>query len=38
MPIGYSAVTYEEFEEARMNENFVCSNRPYFYAFPDAVV
>jgi hypothetical protein len=38
MPIGYTAITYEEFEEARVNEHFPCSNRAYFYAFPDALV
>lgn len=38
MPIGYTAISYEEFEEARMNELFQTSNRAYFYAFSDALV
>ena len=38
MPIGYSALNYDQFEEVRKDENFKGSNRPYFYIYEDSLV
>lgn len=38
MPIGYTAIPYEDVEQVRLNENFVSTNKLYFYVYQDALV
>jgi hypothetical protein len=38
LPVGYSALNYEAFEEARLGTGQVGVVRPFFYAFEDALV
>lgn len=38
IPIGYTGLNYDEFEEVRKDENFMGSNKPYFYIYSDSLI
>lgn len=38
MPIGYSVMTYEEFEIVRLGAMHGATSHPFFYIFEDALV